>query len=211
MKVAVYNEGGQKKSEVTLSKAVFDVEANPTLLKEAIVRYNANQRVASATTKTRGLVSGGGKKPWRQKGTGRARVGSSRNPIWRGGGIVFGPLGTENYTKDTNKKQAQSSLIQLISLKAKGGRIISLEKLELKEAKTKALMKALSKLPIEGKLLLVTKDSDMSLVLASGNVPFIRTTSSSDLNVSDVLSADWMIMIGDALDQLTNRLKKVSK
>src|ERR1700746_3352502 len=152
MAVATYTKSGTKATTAAkLDKAVFGVmPTNHVLLKEAYVAYLANGRDNLAVTKTRGLVSGGGKKPWRQKGTGRARVGSSRNPIWRGGGIAFGPTGNENYTKTISVKAKRLGIRQALSLCAEADKIAVIEDIKLKEAKSSELAKLLAKIDASG-------------------------------------------------------------
>src|SRR5581483_9423334 len=146
-----YTSTGAKAAATTkLDKQVFEVmPSNHTLLKEAYVAYLGNGRLSLATTKTRGEVSGGGKKPWRQKGTGRARFGSSRNPIWRGGGIVFGPTGEENYTKKLPTEAKRLAIRQALSLASADNKIVVVEKLVSKEGKTAELAKLLAKLGLK--------------------------------------------------------------
>src|SRR5579875_3711183 len=170
MAVATYTKAGSAASTAAkLDKAVFGVEIkNHELLKQAYVAYLANGRDNLAVTKTRGLVRGGGRKPWRQKGTGRARFGSSRNPIWRGGGITFGPTGQENYSKGLNVKAKRQALRQALSLQADKVKVI--ETFECKDAKVASAAKLLSKIEANGNVLLVVSDKTDLVNRATRNI-----------------------------------------
>jgi large subunit ribosomal protein L4 len=211
MAVATYTKTGTKAATpAKLDKAVFGVEvANHELLKSAYTTYLANGRQNLAVTKTRGLISGGGRKPWKQKGTGRARFGSSRNPIWRGGGIVFGPTGEENYSKQLNLKSKRQALRQALSLNSDHVKVI--EAFNFKDGKVAPVAKLLLKLEAIGNVLLVTTAKDALAERATGNLPNVKLVSSNYLNVYDVLNADVMIFDQDALKSVTERLNKEVK
>jgi large subunit ribosomal protein L4 len=211
MAIATYTKTGAKATTpAKLDKAVFDVEvANHELLKSAYTMYLANGRQNLAVTKTRGLISGGGRKPWKQKGTGRARFGSSRNPIWRGGGIVFGPTGEENYSKQLNLKSKRQALRQALSLNSDHVKVI--EAFNFKDGKVAPVAKLLLKLEATGNVLLVTTVKDALAERATGNLPNVKLVSASYLNVYDVLNADVMIFDQDALKAVTERLNKEVK
>ncbi len=208
-----YTSTGAKAAATTkLDKQVFEVmPSNHTLLKEAYVAYLGNGRLSLATTKTRGEVSGGGKKPWRQKGTGRARFGSSRNPIWRGGGIVFGPTGNENYTKHVNVKAKRLALRQALSLAADEKRIIVLEDLMVKDAKTAALAGLLAKVGATRSILLVVEAKTDELLRASRNLQDVKLVNGRYLNVYDLLNADTIVVTKAALDQVVAWLGDTAK
>lgn len=174
----------------TLSKKVFSLEVtNHELLKLAYDSYLAGKRGANATTKTRGLVRGGGKKPWRQKGTGRARFGSSRNPIWRGGGIVFGPLGIENYTKKLSTSSKRLALKQALSLANKAGKIVVAE--PKTTGKTKEIIGFMDKQKLNvRRLLMVTDKKTAQLTRATNNIPNVELVSANYLTVYHILNAD---------------------
>ncbi|HEY1645819.1 MAG TPA: 50S ribosomal protein L4 [Candidatus Saccharimonadales bacterium] len=209
MNAVTYSAAGAKSaSKTTLAKDIFDVEVkNHELVKEAYNAYLANGRANLAVTKTRGLVRGGGKKPWRQKGTGRARFGSSRNPIWRGGGIVFGPTGNENYTKNLNIKAKRLALKQALTLVAAGSKVIVIEDIKLKTHKTSELAKLVKKLDLTGNSLLVVDSISKELSLASSNIPNVLLCKTTGLNVFDVLNADHIVMTKPALKELGYRLE----
>ena len=199
--VPTYTASGSKATTAAkLNTAVFGIDtANHELLKQAYDSYLANGRVNLAVTKTRGLVSGGGKKPWKQKGTGRARFGSSRNPIWRGGGIVFGPTGQENYRKNLPVAIKRQALRQALSLANKDGRILIIEKLTSKEGKTAELVKLLTKLDVSRSALIVVTDKTPELQRATANLTDVKLVSANYVNVFDVMNADRIILTQDAL------------
>ncbi len=209
--VATYTKAGAKATTAAkLDKAVFDVAPKShDLLKQAYNTYLANGRGNFAVTKTRGLVSGGGKKPWRQKGTGRARFGSSRNPIWRGGGIAFGPTGEENYTKALNVKAKRLAVRQALSVSAGANKIIVVE--DVKAAKTAELAKLLAKVGATRRTLLVVTDKSAELVKASNNLTDLKVVAATYLNVYDVLNADSVVFTSDALKATTAWLSEEAK
>jgi large subunit ribosomal protein L4 len=194
-------------TKTTLPKEVFAVDIqNHELLKLAYDSYLANSRQASATTKTRGLVSGGGKKPWRQKGTGRARFGSSRNPIWRGGGIVFGPLGNENYTKKLSKTSKHVALRQALTLAAKAGKVVV--KPIKTTGKTKEIATFLTTNKFTGNVLLVVDEKTPELIRATNNLENLELVRSTYLTVYHILNADTIILSPESLDTIKNWLTK---
>ncbi|MFO0971522.1 MAG: 50S ribosomal protein L4 [Candidatus Saccharimonadales bacterium] len=183
-----------KPTTVTLPKEVFAVEvANHDLVKRAYEAYLANGRSNLAQVKTRGLVRGGGKKPWRQKGTGRARVGSSRNPIWRGGGIVFGPTGTENYTKSLSTAQKRQALRQALSL-ANTSKKITIAEFKATDGKVKNTVEFLTKNKLERRVLLVVDVKDELVDRATRNVANVKAVQATYLNVYDILNADHIVL-----------------
>ena len=199
--------GAKSEKAVKLNDAVFSVEVkNHDLLSLAYNSYLANKRLASATTKTRGLVRGGGKKPWRQKGTGRARFGSTRNPIWRTGGIVFGPTGNENYTINLHPKAKRLALKQAFTLKATDKKISVIEDIKLKDLKTSGFVKLLDKLKLERNVLIVTDLISKELDLATRNLSNVRVVKSSSVVVFDVLNADNILVTTKGLEKLMERL-----
>ena len=190
---ATYTKTGSKATTAAkLDKAVFGVEAkNHELLKAAYTAYLANGRSSLAVTKTRGLVRGGGKKPWKQKGTGRARFGSSRVPIWRGGGITFGPTGQENYSKQLNTKAKRLAIRQALSLKTDNVKVI--ETFECKEGRVASTAKLLKKMEATGNVLLVVSLKDDLVERATSNLPNVKAVDASYLNVYDVINADCIV------------------
>lgn len=202
MSVATYTSAGAKSTKAAqLQKTVFAVEVNHhELIQAAYVAYLANGRANLAVTKTRGQVSGGGRKPWRQKGTGRARFGSSRNPIWRSGGIAFGPTGQENYKHNLPTAQKRQALRQALSLAASENRIKVLETFSCKDGKVAKTAALLKKLEANGNVLLVVNEKDQLLERATRNIPHLKTTDARYLSVYDIVNADSIIMSQKALD-----------
>lgn len=202
--VSTYTKAGAKAATATkLDASVFAVmPENHQLIKLAYDAYLANGRENLAKTKTRGLISGGGKKPWRQKGTGRARFGSSRNPIWRGGGIVFGPTGEENYTKKISVQAKRQALRQVLSLAAKDARIKVIEGMESKEGKTAPTVKLLDKLEAKGSILIVLENREDLLERAVRNLPNVKIVQANYLNVFDILNADTIVVSQKSLEIL---------
>lgn len=199
MSVATYTKSGAKATTpAKLDKSVFAVEVpNHELLKAAYVAYMANGRVGSANVKTRGLVRGGGRKPWKQKGTGRARFGSSRNPIWRGGGIVFGPTGNENYTKALPANAKRQAIRQALTLNQKN--IIVIETFECKDAKTADSVKLFDKIGAKGNVLLVVSAKDDLVERATRNIQNVKAVQANYVNAYDVLNADTLVVSKKAL------------
>jgi large subunit ribosomal protein L4 len=188
------------KKTVALPKEVFAVEVNNhELVKKAYEAYLANGRENYAVTKTRGLVRGGGKKPWRQKGTGRARFGSSRNPIWRGGGVVFGPTGNENYAKTIPVNQKRQALRQALTLASQSNKII-VDDFASKEGKVKDMIALLGKHKLARRTLVVVENKDEMIERASRNVSNVKVVQATYLNVYDVMNADAIVISSKAVD-----------
>lgn len=208
MAIATYTSTGAKATTAAkLDQTVFGVAPKShDLLKQAYTAYLANGRTNNAVTKTRGLVSGGGKKPWKQKGTGRARFGSSRNPIWRGGGIAFGPTGLENYSKDMNVKAKRLAIRQALSLAADANKIIIVENVTSKEGKTAELAGLLAKVGATRRTLLVVDTKSDELVRASSNLSDVKLVQATYLNVYDVLNADSIVLTNAALSAISGWL-----
>lgn len=192
--------GAKATTAAKLSEQVFGVlPQNFELVKLAYNAYLANGRSNLANTKTRGLVSGGGKKPWKQKGTGRARAGSIRSPIWRGGGITFGPTGQENYTKAISTASKRLALRQALSLAADEKQVTVIEAFEIKGGKTAEAAKLLSKLGAKGNVLIFVENLDEALTRALRNVPNVKVAHASYANVYDVLNADSIVVTKQGL------------
>lgn len=200
MAVATYTKSGAKATTAAkLDKAVFGVDVkNHELLKAAYVAYLANGRHNNAVTKTRGLVSGGGRKPWKQKGTGRARFGSSRNPIWRGGGIAFGPTGNENYTHKLPVAQKRTALRQALSLAAAENKLIVAEGFDV-SGKTADAVKLLAKFGAANNTLLVVANKTDETVRSVANLQNVKLVQAKYINVFDALNADHIVITADAL------------
>lgn len=210
--VATYTKSGTKAATAAkLDASVFGVlPENHELLKLAYTAYLANGRGNLAVTKTRGLVRGGGKKPWRQKGTGRARFGSTRNPIWRGGGIAFGPTGEENYTKKMHVNAKRQAIRQALSIAAEEGRIKIVETIETKDGKVKPVIELLNKIEAKGKVLMVVSLKDDLLDRATRNLQNLKTVHASYLNVYDLLNADVVVMSKKSLEIINEWLGKAA-
>jgi large subunit ribosomal protein L4 len=201
--ITVYNQKGEKVGTTALDPTIFSVPERPDLIHQAVVYQMAAERRPYASTKTRAEVRGGGKKPWRQKGTGRARAGSIRSPIWRGGGIVFGPTKERNFKKKMPKKMRNLALFSALSNKLKANQIILLDKLEFKNIKTKQVEEMLNKLPIkEGTILLVLPKLEPKIMLSCHNLTYLKVITVPFLNVVDVLKYDWLLFTKDALKQI---------
>ncbi len=201
MPVATYTKAGTKATAAAkLDKTVFGIEVtNHELLKAAYGAYLANSRANLAVTKTRGLVRGGGKKPWRQKGTGRARFGSSRVPIWRGGGITFGPTGLENYSKQLNTKAKRLAIRQALSLAAAADKVVVIEDVVSKAGKTTDLAKLLTKIGAQRRVVIIVEQKTPELMRAAGNLADVSVVGASYLNVYDVMNADCLVFSQSAL------------
>ena len=201
MATPTFTKAGAKASVAkSLPKNVFAVEVtNHELIKQAYVTYLANARQNLAVTKKRGEVSGGGKKPWRQKGTGRARFGSSRNPIWRGGGIAFGPTGNENYKKAMSTTAKRQALRQALSLKANAGAITIIEAFEVKNGKTSEIAQLLKKMSISGSALIVVSELDPVVSRAAKNLQDVMIVRADRLNVRDIIDADVIVVTDSSL------------
>ena len=207
MKVTTYTATGSKAStETTLDKSVFEVMPKThDLIAQAYETARHNSRTINAYAKTRGEVSGGGKKPWKQKGTGRARAGTIRSPIWRGGGITFGPTG-ELRTMKISKNSRNTALKQALSVTAKDGDVIVIADFDTKDGKTKTAAELIKKLGIEGRILIVTEEDNSMTSRATRNIVKVTTTTAMRLNVSDVIDASKIVITKKALDVLTARL-----
>jgi large subunit ribosomal protein L4 len=208
MATPTFTKSGTKATtSVTLDKSVFGLEVkNHQLLKDTYVAYLANGRENHAVTKTRGLVSGGGKKPWKQKGTGRARFGSSRVPIWRGGGITFGPTGLENYSKKVNIKAKRTAIRQALSLANDAKKVSVIESFEVKDAKTKNADALLAKLNANRGVLLVVENKTDEIVKATRNIGYVKLVSAKYLNVYDVMNAHNIVIEKSALAVISDWL-----
>ena len=192
-KTNVYDMSGKVVGEIELSDAVFGIEPNTAVMHEAVKNYLANQRQGTQSTLTRAEVRGGGRKPWRQKGTGHARQGSTRSPQWTHGGVALGPK-PRDYSYRINKKSRQLAIKSALSAKAAAGNIMVIENLDLSEVKTKNFVKFLSDVGATGKSLVVTPEVRRNVVLSARNIPGVRTTISSIISVYDILRADKFIV-----------------
>jgi len=187
-----------------LNETIFGAKTRAPLLHQAVVMQLANRRAGSAATKTKGFVSGGGKKPWRQKGTGRARSGSTRSPIWVGGGTVFGPT-PRDYSYRMPRTARREALLSALSLKNREGKIIVVDKLELEAAKTKLMIQALAELKVSSALIVIPH-SDSTIERSARNLPKVKVLRAEGLNVYDLLRYDHLILTAGALKLLEERL-----
>ena len=208
MKAPLYDQSGKKKGDVALDKALFEVEASEGLIHEYLVYQQANARMAIAHAKNRAEVSGGGKKPFRQKGTGNARQGSTRNPHMRGGGRAFGPKKWQNFSKQMPKKMRKKALLAILSAKAKNGKVLALDKFELKSPSTKSFAEMTGKLPVERNVLVVANRGEDMLRMSSRNYKNAKTITSGYLNPHDLLKYDAVLFTETALKDLTNTYSK---
>jgi len=206
-KSVLYDLKGKSKGEQKLSKDVFGVPMNKSLIHLAAVNYMASQRSGTASAKTRAEVRGGGKKPWRQKGTGRARAGSTRSPLWNGGGVIFGPK-QRDYSFDMPKRQKRAAIRIMLSEKLRAKKLTLIESVELKEAKTKEMVKMLEGLKLNGKTLLVDEAPSQKIKLAARNLKNVKLVCESDLNIYDLLSHENLLMTKGALTKIEERLVK---
>ena len=194
--LAVYNTDGKEVEKIDLSDNIFGVEINETLVHKAVVTYLANNRQGTQSALTRAEVSGGGKKPWRQKGTGHARQGSTRSPQWTGGGVVFAPK-PRDYSKKMNKRERQIALFSALTSKVQDEKMIVVDEFNLDAPKTSAFVEVLKNLKAESALV-VTKDKNDNVVLSARNIPDVATTISTSINVYDILKYDSLIITKDA-------------
>jgi large subunit ribosomal protein L4 len=200
-KVDVYDMQGKKVSDVELNANVFGIEPNEAVVHSVLVNYLANQRQGTQSTKTRAEVRGGGRKPWRQKGTGRARQGSIRAPQWIKGGIALGPK-PRSYTYKVNKKEKQLAIRSLLSSKVLENELTVVEKLEMKEAKTKEMVKTLSNLKVEGKTLIIVADKNENVYLSSRNIEGVKAITLNMINVYDLLQYNKLVLPLDTVKKL---------
>ena len=208
IKVKVYNIKGQPVGEVKLESKIFDIAIKPDLVQQAVRTQLANKRIAIAHTKDRSEVRGGGRKPWRQKGTGRARHGSIRSPLWKGGGVTFGPRKSRNFALKMNRKARRKALFMALSDKARNKKIVLLDKLEMPTIKTKDFIKIISKLPLKKTILAILPKSDQKIIKSARNIPYVKTINADSLNVIDVLSHEYLFCPKDALGVITKTYLK---
>lgn len=211
MKVDLYTQKGEKKGQVDLPKEIFEVPFNKDLVHQALVRQLANKRVAIAHTKTRADVRGGGRKPFKQKGTGNARQGTIRAPHMRGGGVVFGPSKDRNFSKDMPKKQRRKALFCALSEKARDNEIIALEDYVAEKAQTKPFAEMLKKLPIERNVLIVISEKNQIVQKSSSNLPNTKTILANYVNIQDLQKYRKVMIFKDAIDKLKETFLTTSK
>jgi len=201
VKIDLYQQSGEKKGTVEVSDKMFGAKINNELMRLHVIRQLSNSRQANAHTKTRAEVRGGGKKPWRQKGTGRARFGSTRNPIWKGGGVAFGPRNVRNYEKMMPKKERRLALFSGLSQKASENAVFALDKFEVKTPKTKEFVALLSKLPVKKSLLIVTAEKDINFDKSVKNIPNVKVILADYLNLHDLLKYEKVMFMEPAINK----------
>ena len=192
-KIDVYDIKGKKVSDVELAESVFGIEPNEAIVHSVLVNYLANQRQGTQSTKTRAEVRGGGRKPWRQKGTGRARQGSIRAPQWIKGGIALGPK-PRSYRYTVNKKERRLAIKSLLSSKVLENELTVVDKLELSEIKTKTMVKALADLKVEGKTLIVLPENNKNVLMSARNIEGVKTITLNNINVFDLLKYNNLVL-----------------
>ena len=205
-KINVLNTKGEKVSDIKLNEEIWAITPNDTVLYDALTLTRNAERQGTADTKTRSEVSGGGRKPWRQKGTGRARQGSTRAPHWPGGGIVFGPH-PRSYSKKMNRKERRLALKSALSYKTIGSELIIVDNFNITSSKTKAALEILNNLKITGKVLIVVDKLDENIVLATRNLANVILLEASEINTYDVIAADVMIITEEATKMIEEVLK----
>lgn len=205
LKLHVLDKDGKTAREIVVPEGVFAYPPKGHLIYEAVINYRANQRRGTAATKTRSLVAGGGKKPWRQKGTGRARAGSNRSPLWRKGATTFGPK-PKDYSYEIPRKAKRNALKSALSLKFKDNQILVLQELGVQEAKTKAAVQWLRSLNLDSALV-VDRTENKNLFLALRNIPKVKAVDLKQLNIYDVLNYKWLVFSEQALESVMERLK----
>ena len=198
--VSVYNIEGTQVGEIELSDAVFGVEVNEHLMHKAVVAHLAAARQGTQSAKTRSDVSGGGKKPWRQKGTGHARQGSTRSPQWTGGGVVFAPV-PRDYSFKLNKKEKRAALKSALTSRVQEDKLLVLDELKLDEIKTKKFQEVLDNLKVS-KAIVIIEDNDKNIVLSARNIPNVITASTSTINVYDIMKYSTVIVTKAAVAKI---------
>ena len=199
--IAVLDRNGKEVEKINLSETVFGIEPNVSVMHDMVKCYLANQRQGTQSALTRAEVSGGGKKPWRQKGTGRARQGSTRAPQWTHGGIVFAPK-PRDYTYKLNKKVRRLAMKSAFSSKVRDNEMIVLDSFDMDEYKTKTVAAMLEAIGAAGKVLLVIPENDKKVIASAGNIPGVKTALVNTLNVYDILNADKFVVVKNAVSQI---------
>ena len=199
-KVAVYNMEGKEVDKIELNDSIFGVEVNEHLVHMAVLQQLANNRQGTQKAKTRSEVSGGGRKPWKQKGTGHARQGSTRSPQWTGGGVVFAPV-PRDYSFKLNKKEKRAALKSVLTSKVADGKFVVVDELKLDEIKTKKFVEVMNNLKVE-KALVVLDDMNENVIASAANVPTVKTAQTNELNVFDALKYDTVVVTKAAVAKI---------
>ncbi len=209
MLVDTYNQKGEKIKQTKLPKEIFGLKLNADLVRQVMVCQMSNKRQGTAHTKDRGNVSGGGKKPWRQKGTGRARHGSIRSPLWKGGGVTFGPTNERNYKKTIPAKMRRKALLMVLSAKAEKGLLLMLDSMKVEKPKTKETFNMLSKLPCKDKSVLIAlPEYSKNIILSARNIPKTATIQTKDLNVLELLSHKYLLLTKKSIEVIEETFLK---
>ncbi len=208
MKADLYNMKGEKTGDVTLPKSIFGVEVNSDLIYQVMRLQMLSRRQNTADTKDRSEVRGGGRKPWRQKGTGRARHGSRRSPIWKGGGVTFGPTNERNYKKKINKKVKRAAVAMILSAKKEKDFIFFVSDLEIKEPKTKEMRDFLKNTFCKKGTLLVLPKMDKNIILSARNIEGVDTIQAKDLNALDLLSYKYLVIPKESVKVIEETIKR---
>jgi len=212
MKTIIYNQQGEKIEEIELPKEIFNVKMNSDLLHQVVVSQMANKRRIIANTKDRSEVSGGGRKPWRQKGTGRSRHGSRRSPIWKGGGVTFGPKKERNFKKDIPKKMQRKALMMALSTKVQNNFIFFLDKIVLENMKTKLMAEIIKRfLKNDKSCLIVLPGVEKNIIKAANNIPKTKTIEARNLNCLDLLSYKHLIFLKESINVIKETFLKKEK
>lgn len=206
MKVKIIDKTGKQGSEATVFASFKDKKANVALLHQSLVAFLANKRRAIANTKTRSEVKASGKKPWKQKGTGRARVGTVTSPIWRGGGIVFGPTKNVNWRKEIPSKMKKNAIISAIVAKNNSKTLLVLEEIKFSKISTKGAQEFLNKIPFEGSATIVVESITKEIKKSFSNIPYISVVKYSNVNINDILSNKYLIVTENSAKLLEERL-----
>lgn len=208
-KVSVYNSSGKKIKDKSVPTYIFSLKIKPELVQQVVVAQASNQRQPLAHTKGRSDVRGGGRKPWKQKGTGRARHGSIRSPLWVGGGVTFGPTKERNFKKKINKKASQQALFMVLSDKLMANNFFAIDGFTLDEIKTKKFVEIMKRLPVKDKkTLVVLAKKDDKVAKSAGNLPNLRVIRLESLNILDLLSYPYLLMTEAAIDLLEKKYSK---
>lgn len=207
MKAPVFDKTGKEIKQVVLPKEIFGVAMNKDLVHQVVLAQTANRRQRIAHTKDRSEVRGGGKKPWRQKGTGRARHGSRRSPIWKGGGVTFGPTKNRVFKQKINSAMRRKALLMVLSAKAKDNAVLVLDDFKFEAIKTKPLAKFIEKLPVNGKSgLIILPEMDKNIILSARNLPKIGTIQGRELNVLDALTFKYLLLPKESIKVIKETL-----
>jgi large subunit ribosomal protein L4 len=199
--IDLYNMQGEKKGTLTLSEDIFAVEPNMSIMNQALLRHLANRRSGSACTKTRAEVSGGGRKPWRQKGTGRARHGSIRSPLWRGGGVTFGPR-PRDYSQQMPKKMRRLAIRCAYSVKVTDKKMVALDELKMENPKTRQFIEMLKKLNIEKSVLFIIEEKNFAVEKSASNIPGVKVVTTEGVNIHDLMKYDRVVMTTSAISKV---------